>query len=300
MYGNWTTSMKDYRSIKSVGVVGLGLIGASILKDLKKHAPHIVRYGHSNRSELKIAAQDQLVIPNTSLESLVNNCDLIFIATPIDSIPDIAKKISLLKRSKKHLIVADVASVKEQILSIFNELTSDTITYIPSHPMGGSERSGYQSSRGGLFRQKPWIICSSNDNQQSPQELKLAHFLKSFCGAYIHFIPYKKHDLYVASVSHMVLGLSNLLFEFVNIKHPEALTIAGESFITTTRLASDNPEMLANICQNNSNNIKPLFKEFLEFINNKVDDIESLDIDYFQNNKSTRDNWLHHRNKGTQ
>lgn len=133
----------------------MGLIGASILKDVRNHAPQIKRYGISKGHEQQIAFSEKLIEGLLTFDKLVNTCDLIFIATPISDVIDVAINIKRLKKTKKLLIVSDVASVKLQISKVFSELNGTSIKFITSHPMGGSEKSGYEGSRGGLFRNKP-------------------------------------------------------------------------------------------------------------------------------------------------
>lgn len=105
------------------------------------------------------------------------------------------------------------------------------------------------------------------------------------------------HDKRVAVISHMILDLSHYIFEFVNSKHPEALNIAGDSFITTTRLASDNPRMLTEINEMNSLEIEKIIKEFIYFLKAKTS-MDTPDHNYFLSNKNARDSWVHFRNKG--
>lgn len=282
---------KDY----TIGIIGLGLIGASILKDINRHLPEANIYGISKGLEQKAAQREGLIDKKAiSLKDMADVCDVIFITTPIESVVDVARDISRLKTSKKKLVVTDAASVKSQIYPVFEELSSDVIEFIPSHPMGGSEKLGYASARGGLFRQKPWIICQK---EQTSSGTLLADLLKRCCGAQIHYISPEAHDKSIAIASHMILDLSSFIFDFVSSKHPEVLNMAGESFITTTRLASDNPAMLASINANNTKNIQNSLNEFIEFLESKTRSLDKLEVDYFSDNKKARDTWLHHRNK---
>lgn len=283
--------MKDFK-IDSVGVVGLGLIGASILKDIQAHAPNIERFGYSSGRELEIALNDNLIVA-ASFSEMINRCDLIIISTPISSVISVAKRIKNQKKSKKNLIVIDVSSVKKEISKKFKELTNNVIDFIPTHPMGGSEKNGYEGARRGLFQQKPWLICA----EQSDKTREVQNLIARCCGAKVRYLSPEFHDQYVAVASHMILDLSSFLFEFVGTKHPEALGIAGESFITTTRLASDNPKMLADINQQNFDFIKDVFMDFIAFLQIKLDNPKELNQEFFTDNKLSRDSWLHHRNR---
>lgn len=286
--------MREFE-IRTIGVIGIGLIGASLLKDIKNHQPQINRLGYSLGHELVIVQKQNLIKPG-DLQKLIDESDLIFISTPISDVIKTADIIYSQKKSTKRLLVTDVASVKSDISNHFNMLNSkkSKTKFISSHPMGGSEKTGYDHSRGGLFRQKPWIIC--NDDKVDIQMLdKYEQFIKKVCGPRTVYLNADVHDKYIAAISHFILDISSMLFDFVSNKHPESLKLAGDSFISTTRLASDNPEMLASININNIKNIKPVAKEFIRFMEKKIES-EDLNYEYFNNNKKARDSWLHHRN----
>ncbi|TXI87277.1 MAG: hypothetical protein E6Q36_07815 [Chryseobacterium sp.] len=94
-------------NVSTVAVIGLGLMGASILKSIQKNSPTVQRYGWSNGNELVSAIESKLINHTSSLKECVTNADLIVIATPITEISAIAtdickylKKMQLLSRSQ--------------------------------------------------------------------------------------------------------------------------------------------------------------------------------------------------------
>lgn len=120
--------------------------------------------------------------------------------------------------------------------------------------------------------------------------------IKDSCGANIYNIDTpEQHDKLIATTSHFILNISNILFDFVSSVHPESLQTAGESFITTTRLASDNPTMLADINKYNKESIQQITTQFIKFLQSQTNN--TFDKQYFQKNKQARDSWLHYRNK---
>ncbi len=145
----------------TIAVIGLGLIGTSILKDIEKHAPQMRRLGYSVGHENEIAQVEGLIEREMTLEAVINAADILVIATPISAVRKTAEDIAALHTSQKKLIVIDVASVKTDISKTFAVLSGayPSIRFIPTHPMGGSEKTGYEGARRGLFRGKPWVIC---------------------------------------------------------------------------------------------------------------------------------------------
>ncbi len=282
----------------TIAVIGLGLIGASILKDVERHAPQMRRLGYSKGHEYEIAQREGLIEANTTYKEVVDQADIIIIATPISSVIKVAEEVANLRTSKKRLIVIDVASVKSKISKKFEELNIENpdTTYISTHPMGGSEKGGYEGSKRGLFRNKPWLICADQTEIESDTK-DLVRLIEDACGARIYYFPPEKHDEIIAVSSHFILDLSNVLFEFVSKQYPGALKTAGESFITTTRLASDNPVMLSEINEFNHAQIEKITKSFISFLAERIEGDGQLDLEYFKKNKLSRDSWLHHRNK---
>ncbi|MCX6729402.1 MAG: prephenate dehydrogenase/arogenate dehydrogenase family protein [Candidatus Saccharibacteria bacterium] len=288
------TSNSEFKPehIKSVAVIGLGLIGASILKDLKRWSPSITRYGWSTGVTLQAAIHDGLIENETDFTSIIKHADLVVIATPIHATSDAADKINAIKVKKPQLII-DVASVKKDIGTHFSELSNTTRTFIPTHPMGGSEKSGYAGSKIGIFKDKPWIICGDRESDFIFKN-EFIKILSDVFGSQVNFVALDVHDVAIASVSHMVLNLSHLLFDYVARNHPDALPLAGESFVTSTRLASDNPQMLHEIGIANEDAIKKELLDFADFITSNAQDLPKS-IEYYHSNKLARDAWLHHR-----
>ncbi|MCA9312960.1 prephenate dehydrogenase/arogenate dehydrogenase family protein [Candidatus Nomurabacteria bacterium] len=282
-------------NVSTIAVIGLGLMGASILKSIQKYSPTVQRYGWSNGNELVSAIESKLINHTSSLKECVTNADLIVIATPITEISAIATDIC--KYLKKNATIIEIASVKKEIIPCFKKLNKNSrlIEYVHTHPMGGSEKEGFQGSRTGIFLEKPWLILDSGASKLSIVAEERMNWLLAVCGAKRLDFPLQKHDQLVATISHFILNISHLIFDFVANKHPESLPLAGESFITTTRLASDNPKMINDINIQNKYHIDNLLNEFSEFI--KTSNITDNPIDYFDNNKQLRNNWLHHRRK---
>lgn len=281
--------------VQSVAVIGLGLIGGSILKDIERHSPQTKRYGWSNGRELTYAREIGLIEPTNSLAETIKKAEVIIIATPIPTIDSIAREIKkcLPKTAKK--TITELGSVKGGVRELFASLTTDLHQFVQTHPMGGSEKTGFEGSKAGLFREKPWLICV--DAERDLPEFAQEHlsWLLASCGALKRTVPAADHDRMIASVSHMVLNLSHVLFDFVTSRHPDALAVAGESFVTSTRLASDNPEMIYSINQSNADQLQSVFDEFLEFA--KDLQIYSKEEDYFAANRQARDYWIHQRRR---
>lgn len=282
-------------NVASIAVIGLGLIGASILKSVQKYSPKTKRYGWSLGSELSFSTESGLINKSPTLRQAVSNTDLVIIATPISQILPVANEIY--KIVKAETTVIEVASVKKDLIPIFEKLNKNNkgIEYVHTHPMGGSEKEGFNGSRTGIFFEKPWLVMHESHNHISETAKKRINWIIDVCGANYIELPIEKHDQLIANISHFILNISHLIFDFVVNEHYESLSLAGESFITTTRLASDNPKMIHEINMQNKENIDNLLNKFSDFI--KSSNITAKDLSYFENNKQLRNRWLSHRRK---
>ena len=147
--------------VTRVGIIGMGLIGGSIAKGLKakNRDLKIISLKWDGPDNIMAKESGLLEKEAQSLEELIREVDLIVIATPISSVIPVAKEIGALKSVlQKKLVVIDVASVKGAIVKEFEKLSDNTIAFIPTHPMAGTEHSGFINGKASLFIEAPWII----------------------------------------------------------------------------------------------------------------------------------------------
>ncbi len=285
----------------TVGIIGLGLIGGSIAKDLKEldNPPNVVAYDPREKT-IEAAVKSGHITEGLPVSEIARVATTTVIAAPIDRVASLGLEIrdSLLAGADdtdEGRIVLDVASVKKPISNVFSVLTTSSVEFVATHPMAGTEFSGFSHARKGLFRAKPWVICPHENNSEGAIESAEA-FIEQF-GPHIRVMEADVHDRHAAAVSHSVITLSNLLFDFINERHPEALDLAGDGFNSTTRLASGNPEMHASIVRANKGFVYQYLDEFLEYIGRRIDDLrDGKDIlPFFEGNASKRDEWLRNR-----
>ena len=135
-------------------VIGLGLIGGSIFKALKASYSVI---GVSSSVQEKNVSNDY----NTLKE-----CDLVFVCTPMNKTLEILDKLESILSSKT--IVSDVCSLKS-----FVSKKQYSYKFIPSHPMAGTENSGWENSFPNLFQGAKWVITPiKNDDLDSQNKLE--------------------------------------------------------------------------------------------------------------------------------
>lgn len=226
-----------------VGIVGLGLIGGSILKGLAQFDYEIYAISKSSAQ----SAKTWCTFSSDILED-VENCDIIFACSPMRKTPKILEKLE--KIVKKDTIVCDVCSLKGFLDKKYN------FNYIGTHPMAGTENSGFDSSFDGLFKGAKWVISKKND--------VLEEIIKTL-GAKPILMNSKEHDLAAAQISHLPMLISFALFH--STKTNEAKTLASSGFRDTTRLSMTNEILACDMLELNAQNIDKCLDEFISSIN---------------------------------
>lgn len=261
-----------------IAFIGLGLMGGSIAKALKKSNPsnQIIAIDRDEAS-LK-AALDLNVIDYGSgvIDENLSSCDVIFLCAPVNNnasmLADIAKYI------KKDAILTDIGSVKKPIHEFVKE--AGLVEYfVGGHPMAGSEKSGFINSSEILLENAFYILTTDDKDEK---RLNVMTKLIDDIGAIpIHLNP-SEHDLYTAGISHLPHLVAAALVELVRENDgPEEYMrlIAAGGFKDITRIASSNPTMWQQICDENADNIHILLNKYIDLLK-KIDEKLLSDNDY--------------------
>jgi prephenate dehydrogenase len=280
-------------AFEKIGFIGLGLIGGSIAKTLKRLYPEKKLYATSGHLSTVTQAYEDHTIENDRLLPLseIGACDLVFLCTPVKQ--NIAYLNELKPLLKEGAIVTDVGSVKSDIHEAVHALAMDHC-FIGGHPMAGSEKTGYGNATAYLLENAYYIITPTSE---SPRE-KVAEFteLVESMGALPMVLDYTAHDHATATISHLphivASSLVNLVQE-LDDEHETMKTIAAGGFKDITRIASSSPVMWENICLSNREQILEIMDRFMEQLTGiraKIADEQGSSINgFFQSAKDYRD-----------
>lgn len=248
----------------TITVVGIGLIGGSLMIDLRKRgfADKIIGVD-SNLQHRNIAQLCGLVDETDTLENAVDRSDLIILSTPIDTncemLPGILDRINGTSK-----VVTDMGSTKEKIAKI-SKNHPNRGRYVAMHPMAGTEYSGPLAAIGRLFDYKNAIIC---DPELSDKDaLGVVEKMLDILNMRKIYMNSSDHDVHVAYVSHISHITSFSLALSVLDKEREEqniLTLAGGGFESTVRLAKSNGETWAPIFLENSRFIIEVMDNYIE------------------------------------
>lgn len=244
-----------------VFVIGVGLIGGSMVLDIKSHYPEAVIYGiDKNQNHLEKALELGVIDKKSNLDSLAE-ADIVIVSIPVDIQLEVIPKV--LEEINDNCLLIDVGSTKEQICKIV-ENHPKRRNYLATHPIAGTEFSGPTAAHLGLFNQKTNIICEVEKTAFKLQEKALEIFSK--LGMRIRYMDAKSHDKHIAYVSHLSHISSFMLGKTVINKEKnerDIFDMAGSGFASTVRLAKSSPAMWTPIFEQNKTNVIETLEEYI-------------------------------------
>ncbi|CFY08819.1 Prephenate dehydrogenase [Syntrophomonas zehnderi OL-4] len=260
--------------IKKVGIIGLGVIGASLGMALRNSSSVIQVAGRDLTEKTALQALEVGAIDEHLDARLLGECDLVVIATPLNTIPQVAAEIK--DSLKPGALVSDVGSVKGWVMQVLQQELPAEVHIVGGHPMAGSEKSGLSAADKFLFQNAAYVLTPQPD---TPQDILagLIELLKTI-GARIAIMDAQEHDQAVAQVSHLPHLISAALVNNLQ-NNPEALALAGGGLRDTTRIAASDPELWENILMLNSNAVTQEIKNMQELLQNYLKALEAGDKD---------------------
>jgi len=232
-----------------ITIIGLGLIGGSIAKDLRKSGFATEFVGvETSEQHAKQALELNLVDRIENLEDAVKNTDLVIIAIPVNKVLAVLPKV--LDLIDGGTTVTDMGSTKKDLVdSVVNHKRRKN--FVPAHPMSGTENSGPGAALEGLFKEKIAILCDQEDS--GPQHVALIEKMFQNLGMDIAYMNADEQDHSTAFVSHLPHAAAYALANAVQAKEDRNIIfdLASGGFRSTVRLAKSSASMWHPIFQQN-------------------------------------------------
>lgn len=288
---------------KTIGFLGLGLIGGSIAKALKRTNTELNILAYDSSLEtLQKAREDRVIDAFTSsfVPDYFKDCDILFLCAPVISISELLTQLR--GHLSEHCIITDVGSVKGFVTNSIkeNELSAH---YIGGHPMAGSERSGYANASDRLFENAYYILSPSSASSDSA--LKLMKELVLSIGAIPIVLPASVHDHATGVISHLPHIIAASLVHFLKEQDSSddlMKTLAAGGFKDITRIASSSPVMWKDICLTNQTEIRTLMEQFIDYlssVNQIIDEKDEFHLIHFFEEAREYRNSLTDKNQGS-
>jgi len=254
------------------GIVGLGLMGGSFAKVVKKYnlSSEVVGYDH-NIEHQKQALELGLVEEVVEVEELLK-CDVIVLCIPVDAI---IAFMPILQNAKRDATIIDFGSTKKMIVDNIPE--SLKTSFVPAHPMTGTEKFGPQAAIDGLYEGKTIVLCDLD----ICDELHKQRALNIFNALAMRIVQMDSttHDIHACYMSHLPHAISYALANTVmNHEDPkDIISLAAGGFKDMSRIAKSNSKMWVDIFRQNRENLMEsldLYEEQMKLIKNMVENEE--------------------------
>jgi len=278
--------------IKHVIIIGLGLIGGSLAKAIRKYTDiNRITAIDTNEDYIKDALSKGVVSDAYTKLDFKTDADIIFICTPVGKTIQVIEQI--LPFVKKKVIITDVGSTKGIIMKQIKEIIPENIFFIGGHPMAGNEKSGFSFSSEDLFLNANYLLIPSDNVTESILNVLIDGIVTKI-GSVPIIMDYDFHDKVIGLISHLPHIISASITNFVNNECSDAIFYAAGGFKDTTRISLSQSEIWCDIIFTNKDQIKQLLINYKKFINDFILFLDNDDIDsiqkFFDNAREYRSN----------
>ncbi|ETB21352.1 prephenate dehydrogenase [Mycobacterium avium 09-5983] len=256
------------RSTTPVCVLGLGLVGGSIMRAATAAGREVFGYNRSIEGAQAATADgfDADTDLTATLSRAADSDALIVLAVPMPALPSMLAHV---KETAPQCPLTDVTSVKKAVL---DEVVAAGLRdrFVGGHPMAGTAHSGWTAGHAGLFTGAPWVV--SVDDHVDPVVWAMVMTLALDCGAVVVPARSDEHDAAAAAISH----LPHLLAEALAVVAgdvPLAFALAAGSFRDGTRVAATAPDLVRAMCEGNSDQLVPTADHVIELLRRARDSL---------------------------
>ena len=267
---------------RTVGIVGLGLIGGSMAVDLRARG-YASRFIGVDKNPLNAEAACRLGLVDrvASLEECIEECDVIVVSVPVSAAAGILHTVldTFNEKGFTDKIVMDVCSTKSQIAERLKYHPCRK-RYVASHPMAGTEHSGPWAAMPGLFDGRACIFCDIEES--SPKAVREIERLYDALNMRVTYMRSDAHDMHVAYVSHISHITSFALALTVLDKEKDEkhiFDLASGGFSSTVRLAKSSADMWVPILAMNRDNVLRVIDTYIDKMKEFRDAIDAYDSD---------------------
>ncbi|MDT5003475.1 MAG: prephenate dehydrogenase [Mycobacterium sp.] len=244
-----------------VCVLGLGLIGGSVMRAASQAGREVFGYNRSLESVKAAIADGFDATENieTALKRAADVGALIVVAVPVPALPIVLERVRDLA---PHCPLTDVTSVKVAVLDLVKSAGLAT-NFVGGHPMAGTAHSGWAAGDPELFTDAPWVL--SVDDNVDPEVWATVMELALDCGAVVVPAKSDEHDAAAAAISHLPHLLAETLAATAG-EVPLAFALAAGSFRDGTRVAATAPDLVRAMCEANSEQLVPALDRSIDLL----------------------------------
>ncbi|MFM2230138.1 MAG: hypothetical protein RL607_1396 [Bacteroidota bacterium] len=245
----------------NIVVIGIGLIGGSMARDMRQIWDQAQISGIDAQSDHVAKAIELGIVDREGSWDALSEASIVIVSVPVDKALDVVPNV--LNLVGENTLVLDVGSTKQPLCEAVQHHPNRR-NFLATHPIAGTEFSGPTAALQGLFEGKTNIICEVEKTAFGLQERAMELFRK--LGMRIRYMDPQAHDKHIAYVSHLSHISSFMLGKTVIEKEQDERDIfdmAGSGFESTVRLAKSSPDMWTPIFGQNKVNVLATLEEYI-------------------------------------
>ena len=248
-----------------ITIIGMGLIGASIARASRRAGLATVMAGYdANPAAMADVAALALVDDVAdSAEAAVADADLVIMAVPVGAVGAVAETI--IPHMKPGAVLTDTGSTKRSVLRDVAPHLNETIIWLPSHPLAGTEHSGPQAGIAHLFDGRYWIVLPLDAPESALLEFE--SFVTGL-GSVVERMTPDYHDKVLALTSHLPhLIAYTIVGTAVDLEQQlknDVIRFSASGFRDFTRIAASDPVMWRDVFLNNDEAVLEMLQRFSE------------------------------------
>jgi prephenate dehydrogenase len=260
----------DAAGLRTIAIIGVGLIGASIAMAARRAWPWMRVTGVDHGAALDAARLLTAFDALGDTPAVARHADLVVLAAPV------RQNIAILRGLSGTLdtpaLVTDVGSTKRATVAAAKQLPAH-LSFVGGHPLAGAARGGLTLARADLFVARPWLVTPSSSTRV-PEDVDRVCAFASGLGARPRVLDADTHDRLFAFLSHLPQLTASALMHTVGAAVGSHIDLAGPGLADTTRLASSPASIWQDICLTNSDDIRPALDALIQSLQTLRDGLD--------------------------
>ena len=246
-------------------VIGLGLIGSSILRAVRQHMPtvHLTAYDADPAVRARVVELDIADDVTDTPGAAVIDADLVMLCVPVGAIGGAAEAIA--QDLPVEAVVSDVGGAKLSVLAAMRAALHNALI-VPGHPVAGTEHSGPDAGFGTLFHGR-WCILTPEEDAPAQAVERVRAFWEKL-GSQVELMTARHHDLVLAVTSHVphliAYSIVGTASDLEDVTQGEVIKYSAGGFRDFTRIAASDPTMWRDVFLNNKEAVLEILQRLTE------------------------------------